>query len=72
MSRLPQIPPNPDTITQASLDSPQGWMDYPLWADVIAGDPKCRAKVLRTVVHGDTLQGGFVLHRPAFPLSLAL
>lgn len=49
MSRLPQIPPNPDTITQASLDSPQGWMDYPLWADVIAGDPKCRAKVLRTV-----------------------
>ncbi len=49
MSRLPQIPPNPDTITQASLDSPQGWMDYPLRADVIVGDPKCRAKVLRTV-----------------------
>jgi len=49
MSRLHQIPPNPGTITTASLDSPQGWMDYPLGADVIAGDPQCRAKVLRTV-----------------------
>jgi uncharacterized cupin superfamily protein len=49
MSRLPQIPSKPDTITSASLDNPEGWMDYALGADVIEGDPQCRAKVLRTV-----------------------
>lgn len=49
MTQRPRIPANPDTITTATLNSPKGWMAYPLGADVIEGDPQCTAKVLRTV-----------------------
>ncbi|TNE60632.1 MAG: DUF861 domain-containing protein [Alphaproteobacteria bacterium] len=44
-----QIPTVPDTVTRAALDAPDGWMDYPLGSDVIAGEPNCRMKLLRTV-----------------------
>jgi uncharacterized cupin superfamily protein len=49
MSVLPQIPANPDTVATASLDTSEGWMPYPLGDDVIAGNPECQMKVLRTV-----------------------
>ena len=45
----PQIPTPTDSTVTASLDDPNGWIDYPLGADVIEGDPKCRTKLLRTV-----------------------
>ena len=47
--KRPQIPPNPYTIVAASLDQPEGWVEYPLGADVIEGEPRCKAKILRTV-----------------------
>jgi len=49
MLKRPMIPAVPDTIVTAALDSPAGWMEYPLGADVIEGDPRCKAKLLRTV-----------------------
>lgn len=49
MSELLQVPTNPDMTVTASLNTPEGWMDYPLGDDIIAGDPRCRIKLLRTV-----------------------
>jgi uncharacterized cupin superfamily protein len=40
------FPANPDS---ASLDSPEGWLPYPLGADIIEGEPDCTMKLLRTV-----------------------
>ncbi|PAU66592.1 hypothetical protein BZL41_00740 [Pseudomonas sp. PIC25] len=42
--------PNPiDSVARASLDTPDGWLEYPLGDDVISGNPETRMKLLRTV-----------------------
>ncbi len=42
--------PNPITsISRASLDTPDGWLPYPLGDDVLEGQPDTRMKLLRTV-----------------------
>lgn len=49
MFELPKIPADPDMTVTASLDTPGGWMDYPLGDDIIEGDPRCKMRLLRTV-----------------------
>jgi len=49
MITRPILPSPVDTVVQASLDTDQGWLDYPLGTDLIEGTPATKMKLLRTV-----------------------
>ena len=49
MSARPILPNPIDSVALASLDAPDGWLEYPLGNDVIEGNPDTRMKLLRTV-----------------------
>lgn len=49
MINRPVLPNPVDSVAQASLDAPAGWLDYPLGSDLIEGNPDPKMKLLRTV-----------------------
>ena len=49
MTARPQLPNPIDSVALASLNTPDGWLAYPLGDDVIEGNPDTRMKLLRTV-----------------------
>ncbi|MBU3055952.1 cupin domain-containing protein [Pseudomonas indica] len=49
MTTRPVLPNPIDSVARASLDTPDGWLEYPLGDDVISGNPETRMKLLRTV-----------------------
>lgn len=49
MNTRPVLPNPINTVSRASLDTPEGWLAYPLGEDVIAGQPDTKMKLLRTV-----------------------
>lgn len=49
MTTRPTLPNPIDSVALASLDTADGWLEYPLGKDVIEGRPDTRMKLLRTV-----------------------
>ncbi len=49
MTARPQLPNPIDSVALASLNTPDGWLSYPLGDDVIEGNPDTQMKLLRTV-----------------------
>jgi uncharacterized cupin superfamily protein len=49
MTKRPMLPNPVDSVARASLDTPDGWLEYPLGDDVISGNPDPRMKLLRTI-----------------------
>ena len=49
MTARPQLPNPIDSVAQASLNTADGWLAYPLGDDVIQGNPDTQMKLLRTV-----------------------
>ncbi len=48
MPAIARLPADINATATAAIDAPAGWVDYPLGDDVIAGDPRCRMKLMRT------------------------
>ncbi|EIK51195.1 hypothetical protein [Pseudomonas aeruginosa] len=49
MNTRPVLPNPINSVSRASLDTPEGWLAYPLGEDVIAGQPDTKMKLLRPV-----------------------
>ncbi|MNE00442.1 Cupin domain protein [compost metagenome] len=49
MTARPKLPNPIDSVALASLNTPEGWLEYPLGDDVLEGNPDTRMKLLRTV-----------------------